>query len=672
MKRRYLLFTFIFMVVLMISNIINAETELKETVFLEGEAKTESLMEGNVSNILPTSEAVEDAYLIDDSGTLLGLKEDVDVNTLAKEGIITLPSVVDGKTVVRIKAAAFKSKALVGELVIPESIVWIEPEAFMDNQLTKVHFHSKLGPIGPKAFFKNKITEVDLSMVTGLKGSRWSRELNYENAGILSWQLFGQNEIDTVKLNEKIWAIGVGSFSKNKITKLHIPSHIKNIYASAFYMNEQLTDLTFDVEAQGLQIDFSAFRNCSITKLELPVGTGEIGGYAFAYNKISDLKLPQGLIILGYNAFTGCPIENLELRNCRYILESEPFSETQKLKNITFNDFKNSAIVKGMFANGLLKSIEIPSTIKEIVDRNSMSYSNPFYENSGWHASSKKVALYRKDDGTYNMTDDLEDGAYHSVNPVLVDFLVEDQYGQPVPEAKIKVESLRLRKDATEALADETDWGKFGELFYRGKLNTQNHVHGDVDAVSYKLGDKLKISLTLPNDDWKQVTTDLQLWPGNVGNTHVYELILDPSNDRVIKEEGYADDYAIGFKKAEVHFVLNNPQAPIVPEPLQPYIPEEDKEDEKDSEPSSLPDEAIPSNPEEKISSEEIPQGNNEVQNEIVNKTEEKVPNSTEIVEAEIPEGKSHLPQTSGLPMEYHVLTGCGLILLASILKRKK
>lgn len=89
MKRRYLLFTFIFMVVLMISNIINAETELKETVFLEGEAKTESLMEGNVSNILPTSEAVEDAYLIDDSGTLLGLKEDVDVNTLAKEGILS-------------------------------------------------------------------------------------------------------------------------------------------------------------------------------------------------------------------------------------------------------------------------------------------------------------------------------------------------------------------------------------------------------------------------------------------------------------------------------------------------------------------------------------------------------------------------------------------------------
>ena len=232
----------------------------------------------NAADTYTTTSTINDvtvnwSYTLNDSNQIIDL---TCTNPSDLTGSITIPSSLDGKTVVTIGHDAFESATGITEVIIPDSVTEIKGNAFSNcSELVNVDL-GNLQRIYPDVF---------------------------ENCP--------------------------------KLTTILIPKTLVSgtIFGGIFTGTTNLTSATFE---NGItKIPEGILQDCSgITSVIIPNSVTEIGAYAFAGTSISEITLPDSVVDLSYSVFENCPnLANVDLGNLQSI-SFDAFKDCPKLKTI--------------------------------------------------------------------------------------------------------------------------------------------------------------------------------------------------------------------------------------------------------------------------------------------------------------------------------------------------
>ncbi len=239
----------------------------------------------------------------------------------------------------------------ISEINLPKQLVSIESSAFKNNQIDKVDLPDKLEKIGYSVFEGNNIENITIPESVSeisysafkenpikkviIKGAETRFNENWSNIGFPDNQMPGYESVDNFIIDGDGMIIKCTlpkkehSYSGQEIT---IPEKIKGMVVS--------------------KIGKYAFSELGLNKIILPESIKHIGDCAFQENRgFPDLKLPGGLLTIGYQGFYACGIRNIKFPNSIEKIES------------------------GAFCINSIKSLEIPKTISEI-ESSTFSYNS--------------------------------------------------------------------------------------------------------------------------------------------------------------------------------------------------------------------------------------------------------------------------------------------------------
>ena len=189
-------------------------------------------------------------YEVNESNQIKNLKC---TNPTALTGNITIPSTLEGKTVVSLGNEAFKSATGITEITIPSSVKEIENSAFENcTKLNKVD----LGNITALSFrvFKGCTSLTEIAIPKTLKNGSVSPCLDNPN-------------ITKITLEEGLTVVPSNLCANTGITEITIPKSVKEIEYSAFDDCTKLNKVTIldNVEKMGFYItndkEDSIFKN---------------------------------------------------------------------------------------------------------------------------------------------------------------------------------------------------------------------------------------------------------------------------------------------------------------------------------------------------------------------------------------------------------------------------
>ncbi|MCT4639223.1 MAG: leucine-rich repeat protein [Bacteroidales bacterium] len=265
-------------------------------------------------------------YTLTDNDVVVedGIIKQVDYNLQATS--ITIPSVLDGQTVVAINdgnaihyscgrdVGVFNYKGLVA-VKLPETLLEIGNHAFSDNQLRDIDIPAKVVRIGIHSFSDNKIKSINFpESIRNIEGyAFWYNELESivipDNVISIGGRTFGHNNLSKVKIPESITSIERNTFSNNKLTNIVIPSNIIEIKSEAFAHNE-LTSV--DIPSSVQYLGKNAFNfNMSLNYIDLPKvfkngasfsgWKNENGDIISGGTRVTDLETPYEAIVSDLN-----------------------------------------------------------------------------------------------------------------------------------------------------------------------------------------------------------------------------------------------------------------------------------------------------------------------------------------------------------------------------------
>lgn len=186
-------------------------------------------------------------------------------------------------------------------ILVPETVEFIEKEAFSGSSVEEILFEDRLYDIGHRAFEKcKKLRTIDLEKFPSNPTS-WGRKLFYKSAikdvtwpkdkPVVPEEVFFGCEINKISFPETLRSIEKSAFQYAKIDSLAIPESVE-IQGLAFSDIFNLKDLKLGT---GCTIDASAFNNAfSVTKLTLPSGTKLVGEKGFNnWLSIKELEIAE-------------------------------------------------------------------------------------------------------------------------------------------------------------------------------------------------------------------------------------------------------------------------------------------------------------------------------------------------------------------------------------------
>ena len=260
-----------------------------------------------------TEQGVTWSYRVDDGGSIVDLK----CKTSSKTGAITIPSEIDGKTVISI-----------GEI----DGIYSGNGAFEEYPgITSVTIPNTVMTIGTKAFYNC----VGLTQVT-LPDS-------------------------IVKIDEAAFYGCVG------LTEVKLPKNLITLGVSAFENCSGLSTIT--IPNTVLTIKDKTFRNCSgLKNLTLSNNITKIGSYAFSgCASIENLTLPEKLTTIGTEAFKDCAsLKSLTLPNSVTSVEEAAFYGCRGMKTLVLSE--NMTVINQEVFHGCtgLTSVKIPESVTTI------------------------------------------------------------------------------------------------------------------------------------------------------------------------------------------------------------------------------------------------------------------------------------------------------------------
>ena len=206
------------------------------------------------------------------------------------DATVTIPSEIDGKSVVSIGRSAFYKCETIRQLVISEGITGMEDAFTYCENLETVSFPNTLKSIGRGAF-SDCIKLNNINLPDGL-------------VSIGDYSFLDCIKLNNINLPDGLTSIGQGAFTGcTSLTSINIPDTVQIIKRSAFDTCTSLININIPY---GLHIieDYT-FRYCiSLTDINIPNTVQQIGKGAFRFcYSMEKIVIPESVIQIGEDAF---------------------------------------------------------------------------------------------------------------------------------------------------------------------------------------------------------------------------------------------------------------------------------------------------------------------------------------------------------------------------------
>lgn len=208
---------------------------------------------------------------------------------------LDLPDEIGGLTVTAIGDDAFSfsiwGKKIINPLErvsLPESVISIGDNAFLNNQLSSIIIPDSVAIIGKHAFDSNQLTHVTIP--------------------------------------NSVTSIGAGAFISNQLTDVTIPDGITTIEESTFNGN-QLTDVT--IPDSAVSIGTNAFSSNQLTHVTIPNSVTSIGALAFSNNLLKEMVIPESVTSIETLAFTNNSLTRVKISSSSTDIEFDAFEHNQ-------------------------------------------------------------------------------------------------------------------------------------------------------------------------------------------------------------------------------------------------------------------------------------------------------------------------------------------------------
>jgi hypothetical protein len=310
---------------------------------------------------------------------------------------LVIPEAIDGFSVTSIGYGAFSNNQLTS-VTIPDSVTSIGSNVFYGNQLTSVTIPDSVTSIGSNAFSGNQLTSVTIpDSVTSIGdyafyGNQLTSVTIPDSVTSIGSRAFSNNQLTSVTIPDSVTSIGNYAFSYNQLTSVTIPDSVTSIEYGAF-SNNQLTSVT--IPDSVTSIGRHAFYGNQLTSVTIPdnlfwdstifLNNPEISNGVFNYLLISENAMivgcsntcPASLVIpeaidgfsvtsIGYYAFQYDQLTSVTIPDSVTSIGEGAFSYNQ-LTSVTIPDSVTS-IGSNAFYGNQLTSVTIPDSVTSIED----------------------------------------------------------------------------------------------------------------------------------------------------------------------------------------------------------------------------------------------------------------------------------------------------------------
>lgn len=240
--------------------------------------------------------------------------------------------------------------ALVGDLIIPDTVTSISDYAFADCQgLTSVTIPNGVTSIGQYTFYDclnlthitipDSVTEIEQLAFIGCSGLI-SITIPNGVTSIGDRAFEGCRRLTNIILPNSLTSIGSCIFKDCKsLTNITIPNKVTIISSAAFENCVGLTQIS--IPSSVTKIDNLAFRTCSkLKQISIPNSVTIIGNAAFCCcTGLTNITLGTGVTTINDNAFINCKnLTSIIIPNSVSKIKSGAFTYCDKLTSVSFEN----------------------------------------------------------------------------------------------------------------------------------------------------------------------------------------------------------------------------------------------------------------------------------------------------------------------------------------------
>ena len=257
------------------------------------------------------------------------------VDKTKAQGKLIVPSFINGKAVVGIKANGFYECAGLTGLILPDTVEYIDVNAFEGcEKLTRVRWSAGLRKINSGAFDRTGLETLVLP----------------EGVTFLGGNAFGHAKLKSVSLPSTV-AKMTATNEKSDANPFAFCENLEEIYVAEgnkayksdgnCVMRREDNTLVVGCKASKIpsyteHIGRFAFQGAALESVALPEGVTSIEDYAFAHNdRLKEITLPQSLTSIGKYAFLWCAaLESIALPDGVTSVGNNAFSTCISLKEL--------------------------------------------------------------------------------------------------------------------------------------------------------------------------------------------------------------------------------------------------------------------------------------------------------------------------------------------------
>ena len=258
------------------------------------------------------------------------------VDKTKAQGKLIVPSFINGKAVVGIKANGFYECAGLTGLILPDTVEYIDVNAFEGcEKLTRVRWSAGLRKINSGAFDRTGLETLVLP----------------EGVTFLGGNAFGHAKLKSVSLPSTV-AKMTATNEKSDANPFAFCENLEEIYVAEgnkayksdgnCVMRREDNTLVVGCKASKIpsyteHIGRFAFQGAALESVALPEGVTSIEDYAFAHNdRLKEITLPQSLTSIGNDAFLWCAaLESIALPDGVTSVGDKAFSTCVSLKELS-------------------------------------------------------------------------------------------------------------------------------------------------------------------------------------------------------------------------------------------------------------------------------------------------------------------------------------------------
>ncbi len=257
------------------------------------------------------------------------------VDKTKAQGKLIVPSFINGKAVVGIRANGFYECTGVTGLILPDTVEYIDVNAFEGcEKLTRVRWSAGLRKINSAAFDCTGLETLVLP----------------EGVTFLGGNAFGHAKLKSVSLPSTV-AKMTATNEKSDANPFAFCENLEEIYVAEgnkayksdgnCVMRREDNTLVAGCKASKIpsyteHIGRFAFQGAALESVALPEGVTSIEDYAFAHNdRLKEITLPQSLTSIGNDAFLWCAaLESIALPDGVTSVGDKAFSTCVSLKEL--------------------------------------------------------------------------------------------------------------------------------------------------------------------------------------------------------------------------------------------------------------------------------------------------------------------------------------------------